>query len=278
MQFPRFWKLAQSGKVFTWGWSDVSAEDALRVARLRQERVFKWLDGDMAEEHARYGYPDRPMREQVLREIPGGAEGEPRAVITRNSYGCLVLNTVGLLFVDVDTPSGSFGDWFRSLFGKKPLDPQTALEQRLRARAEQWVAEQPAWRWRLYRTAAGVRLVATHRELAPEDPAVQQAFDAFGADRLYRRLCQHQRCFRARLTPKPWRCEVSTKPPRWPWADESEQAAFRDWEAEYLRRSLRFATCRFLGEAGTAPVGPGIAEIMALHDEGTQAMADLPLA
>ena len=46
------------------------------------------------------------------------------------------------------------------------------------------------------------------RPIAPAD----QVFDTLGADPPYRRLCRTQKCFLARLTPKPWRCGVA-KPP-----------------------------------------------------------------
>ena len=104
MNFPRFWQVARTGSVWTWGWSDLSDDDALALARQRQQRVFAWIDGrSPVRELARYGDPDRPMREQVLREFRG-PDGQLAAVQTRNSYGCFVLNTAGLVFVDVDTP------------------------------------------------------------------------------------------------------------------------------------------------------------------------------
>ncbi len=62
-------------------------------------------------------YLDRPMREPVLREVKKD-NGELAAVVTRNSYGCLVLNTARVMFVDVDLPElkpeGGFWSRFRS--------------------------------------------------------------------------------------------------------------------------------------------------------------------
>jgi hypothetical protein len=42
------------------------------------------------EQLERYGYPDRPVREPVLQSI-ASATGMPAGLITRNSYGCVVL-------------------------------------------------------------------------------------------------------------------------------------------------------------------------------------------
>jgi hypothetical protein len=45
----------------------------------------------------KYGYGNRPMREPVTKEIRNAA-GELAAAVTRNSYGCHVLNASGALF------------------------------------------------------------------------------------------------------------------------------------------------------------------------------------
>ncbi len=55
-----------------------------------------------AEPPRAYAYGDRPLREEIVRSVAG--DGERAAVVTRNSFGCLVLNTAGVLFVDVDLP------------------------------------------------------------------------------------------------------------------------------------------------------------------------------
>lgn len=277
MNFPRFWQVLQTGRVRTWGWSDTSNEDALAKADERQRRVFAWLDGNREKELGRYGYPDRPMREEVLREFPG-ANGEPAGVLTRNSYGCVVLNTAGLVFVDVDARSPGIGSFFARLLGRKTLPPQEALENGLREKLRAWSASRLDWNWRMYRTRAGVRLMAVHRPFAPDDPLVAQAFEHFGADRLYRALCKTQRCFRARLTPKPWRCDVSKPPWGWPWKDAQAEASFREWEREYVEKTSAYATCHLIEEFGSSLAAPEFAEMIRTHDSATRADADMPLA
>jgi len=278
MNFPRFWKAAQTGKVTTWGWSNTSVEEAMAKARERQARVLEWLKGAKRfDELGRYGYPDRPMREEVLREFPD-ARGARAGVLTRNSYGCTVLNTTNLVFVDVDTPRGSVGSFLGRLLGRKSPDPQTALEQALAAKARSWISARPDWRWRLYRTAAGARLIAVHRPLPPGDPQVQQAFEHFGADRLYRALCKTQQCFRARLTPKPWRCETDRPPYNWPWPNAEAERHFREWEREYTTKTTPYATCRFLEEFGTAPIAREFEDMLQTHDRTTRAHEVLSLA
>ncbi|KAG1246597.1 hypothetical protein G6F68_014572 [Rhizopus microsporus] len=73
--------------------------------------------------------------------------------------------------------------------------------QRVAAFSEQ----HPDWHLRAYRTPAGLRVLAMHATFPPEDEQLQAVFKALGADTLYARMCRLQHCFRARLTPKPWR-------------------------------------------------------------------------
>ena len=62
-----------------------------------------------------------------MQEIKNGS-GEAAAVITRNSYGCLVLNTVRAMFVDIDLPEPKpSGGLFKRLFGKS--DPAPPVNQ-----------------------------------------------------------------------------------------------------------------------------------------------------
>ena len=73
MNFPRHWAKAAANRFQCWRWSDVSVEDARTKAetavRALAER-FKTTEQLPAQDH--YGYPDRPMREEVLREFRNG--------------------------------------------------------------------------------------------------------------------------------------------------------------------------------------------------------------
>src|SRR5688572_20170256 len=104
MNFPRFWAKGQAkaGKrpIDSWGWSDVSMEDAKQRAHENARRTAERLAESSFKDHRRY-YGDRPFREEILQTIQGPT-GAASAHITRNSYGCHVLNTSGLMFIDVD--------------------------------------------------------------------------------------------------------------------------------------------------------------------------------
>jgi hypothetical protein len=282
MHFPKYWMAVRDKDLNAWGWSDQNLAAAEGHAAERLMRIRDWLSRrEKTPLQQRYGYgDDRPMREEVLREFRA-PEGTLRAAITRNSYGCLVLNTADLMFVDVDAPEAKESGWLAGLFGfREPdhtRDPE-AFMNTLMARVNDWVGRWRGWGWRVYRTAAGVRLLATHEPFASNHAMCQTAFEVFEADPLYRKLCATQKCFRARLTPKPWRCEVEKPRGRWPWANEKTEARFRKWEAQYNKAAARYATCKLMGQFGHAQFDPTLRELIELHDSSTGAESGLKLA
>src|SRR5579863_8511692 len=97
MYFPKFWSRgkgqANDVQTHAWGWSDTSLEDAALLGSTRAQRVAEAIArGDRGKG---YLYGSNPLREPVLQELGFG-------VVTRNGYGCEVLNTQSVLFCDID--------------------------------------------------------------------------------------------------------------------------------------------------------------------------------
>jgi hypothetical protein len=183
------------------------------------------------------------------------------------------------MFVDVDLPEPkASGGWLRRLFGWPEPAPQNTAEEGVLARAELWTRKNPSWGWRVYRTRAGLRLLATHAVFDPEATTTEQVFDAMTADPLYRRLCKVQKCFRARLTPKPWRCGFVNPPGRWPWPDAKAEGQFEQWERGYLKACRGHATCALVSTIGYQPVDPAVQQILQVHDSTTRVDSKLELA
>lgn len=232
-----------------------------------------------------YLYADRPLREEIIQTF--GNEDEPDAVITRNAYGCLVLNTARVFFADVDDPAkkqGSnplkplvklLGGWFgASNVAEDILDEGSNSVPK---RMEKLVAASPGLGLRVYRTAAGYRCLVTSREYQPLADDTQQLLSDMGSDPLYVKLCQLQECFRARLTPKFWRCGADCPPARFPWSDSTVEQSMREWEANYQEQSAGYATCELVDEFGYREVLPQIAAFVKLHDQ-LSCKQDCPLA
>lgn len=276
MNFPPYWAKGASGDFSCWRWSSQNLMEAQALAaQAAQQLAERFKHGDIPR-HRGY-YPDRPFREPVLREIKNGA-GETAAVVTRNSYGCLVLNTARVMFVDVDLPEPKRPGLFKRLFGKSETGPPDNPQNEAIAKAEMWARNHSGWGWRIYRTRAGLRLLATHALFDPESAASDGVFDALGADPLYRRLCKTQKCFRARLTPKFWRCRGGRPPTRWPFESAKAENRFNKWQTKYDQLAASFATCELLRKIGGSDMHPGVQLILNVHDETTRAESKLELA
>jgi hypothetical protein len=261
-------------KVERFGWSSVSRHDAIQLAKeLVKESIRNFRNDDTP---GGYPYSDRPVREEIIQELPG--EDGPTAVITRNAYGSLVLNTAKVLFADIDTPKQKttvegLGKLIGSLFGKKAPEAVDPIV----ARVEQFFKDSHNLGARLYRTAAGYRCLVTSHVFDPLSQETNNLLTSLGSDPLYIKLCSVQECFRARLSPKPWRCGVGNPPYRFPWDDSEKEAAMRVWEADYNSAVEPYGICELVGSFGNGQVHPQVASLMKLHD-GMTCKAEARLA
>lgn len=186
-------------------------------------------------------------------------------IVTRNRYGAEVLNSVTHCFVDVD----SFKDsWFKRLLGLSK-SPENLLLEKVAALC----AADAELSARVYRTAHGWRVLLRGQGISPSSERMAYLFRELQADPLYVNLCLKQQCWRARLSPKPFRLGL----PRFPFLTDSEQAVAQmaDWVAEYEEKVSSFGVCRLLDS-----FGPAIEDsIVELHDSSTRALVpDLRLS
>jgi hypothetical protein len=215
---------------------------------------------------------------------------EPAAIITRNAYGALVLNTSRVMFVDVDyypasnprTGGGgpSLGETLGSLWDRlrgKPPTAKVARDERLLSRFEEVVRSRPGLGIRVYRTAGGFRLLVTTTTFNPVSDEAQDLLLAFESDALYMRLCRAQECFRARLSAKFWRCGAEKPPSQFPWVDANEEAKYRQWEQDYHGYANQYSTCELAQTMGESTVHPEVEPILETHDR-LSIRAGAPLA
>ncbi len=153
-------------------------------------------------------------------------------------------------------------------------------ETRALERVEAVVASVPRGRFALYRTPAGLRLLALHATFQPGASATQTLLRDLGTDPAFAQMCELQACFRARVSGKPWRMQVRhIRPNPGIWPVHQDRRALRDaWIADYEAVAPRFAACRHLHDLGTGPIDPRCAQVQRLHDELSRARTDLPLA
>lgn len=300
------------------GWSDISQQDAQALADARTREAFeRVLAGEplpRREDKRPYnGAVGVPIREEII-----AREGD--SVITRNSYGALCLNTPNAFFVDIDFddpgPDAALkrkvrmpllalavlagvvakswmvgiasaivvlvlAAWVIRRLHAARMRRDGGPEAWANARIEALITAHPDWCLRQYRTPAGFRLLVMHRPFDPADPEVEACFNALKTDPLYALMCVRQHCFRARVTPKPWRIGIARhlrpRPGTWPIKPE-RMAERRQWVADYERRSAGFAACGYVRTLGEGRVDPRVDAVRELHDRLCRADSGLPLA
>jgi hypothetical protein len=287
MRFARFWARQTASasdpkgrtvRAAARGWSDESTVAAAAMAREIAGTVARLLAAGQSKLQ-RYQYGDRPIPEPVVREFSDG--NGLRAAVTRNVYGALVLNTRDLMFVDVDVdePKQKAGALFASvvnLFTKRPTVKSGApdpIVERLRS-----IADAHDIGLRIYKTAGGFRGLVTSAAFDPGDAATRALFEEFGADPLYVRLCESQKSFRARMTPKPWRIDLGPPTVSYPCETPDRQSTYDAWQASYESASAKFAVCAFLTEVGADRNTGAFDDLIDFHDKTTGATTGLPLA
>lgn len=275
MDIPRYWRKAEEHVVHpdgnklqlvAWGWSSESESAALDRAQKRLRNLLTRVKNRDPLPN-RYEYGSRPIREEILDEHRDPT-GVTTGVITRNSYGSRVLNAARLLFIDVDRqPVG----WLKRRFSKGAYQPEL---EHLRSA----LAGFAPVTFRVYETAAGLRAMSVSHTFEPDGDAAQRILRDTNSDPAFVHLCRLQKSFRARLTPKYWRCRIRHAPPSYPRQDASSKDAFHAWLREYEERSQSFATCRYIETIGSAPVHADVGDLARLHDAETRAAESLPLA
>jgi hypothetical protein len=293
------------------GWSNESVEAASAMAQARaNEALAEAVAGKQLKKLERKvaynGAEGVPIREEVI-----SRHGD--SVITRNAYGARCLNSPTALFADVDfvtSPNGKsilavvtgfalialllgvflhrwgvglvlfiVGGWLSpyliKLFVATRMRLTGGLLSITKVRIEKFIAERPGWGVRVYETPAGLRLLATHRQFASDEPEVRAFFDAVHADKVYRQMCINQKCFRARLTAKPWRIGISDhiRPRPGVWPINADKLPLRNaWIAKYEEAAANAAACRYVETIGNSKIDANLAETVSLHDQESQAL------
>ncbi|MHC4354521.1 MAG: hypothetical protein ACYS0H_17595 [Planctomycetota bacterium] len=287
MRIPRYWARGSHAgvdprgqeQVFrAWGWSFNSLAGAKEEARARARRIFDALTGGRKPDS--YDYLEYPLREEIVDSI--GPTGEETAIVTRNRYGALVLNCRAICFADVDFPqvksTGVLDALFLLFSAQRRRERARELQEASIEKIRAWSERHPERSFRLYRTAAGLRLLFTDQGYDPVSEEVSNLLGELGSDPLYKRLTLKQECFRARLTAKPWRCGCRRPPNRYPWETTDAERRYRAWQKEYEAKSREYVTCCFLETFGGSFSGVPFSDIVNLHDQYTCRSGNAKLA
>lgn len=205
-----------------------------------------WYDG-------LYKVLDEPVLDKLT------YKSQDLGLITENSYGAVILNTDNMMIIDIDLTDG---DSQGHAIAKYPEQAITAL---------QILEEKEGLSFRVYKTAGGLRAIETTKEWSPSGYDTNKLMKSVYADPLYVGLCWSQECFRARLTPKPWRISG--------YLDKDNFVNGRSWMVELEEQEL--SVCELISGDGK-PIDDKFKSVIEYHDNVTKALIseafDLSLA
>lgn len=113
---------------------------------------------------------------------------------------------------------------------------------------------------------------------SPTGDEMKQLCEFIEVDMLYQKLCQVQQSFRARLSPKPWRCALLPPSVHFPYQYANDQADFDKGLNEYDKVAETYDTCHFVDSIGSGETLPAIAPFVTLHDQHVGATQQQALA
>ncbi|CAM3043429.1 hypothetical protein [Vibrio neptunius] len=279
MKFARYWAKKEfenetgifwQKKLSVWGSSNESQEQAAINAENRRHLMTDFFSGH----HERgddYEYWTGVIKEEILLERQN-KDGEPLAIISRNGYGAAVLNTSNVVFGDIDVFAPSFVDRFLQLFGREKKDKSYYL-----ALIEAYQKRYPDLAFRVYETHSGLRFILTNKLYAPRDKFVDTLFSDLNVDPLYVHLCKKQECFRARLTPKPWRIGMPRPASRFPRSEQSSINEFQQWLGKYNAASVKATSAKYITSFGEHRPHQDVQTVIEIHDQHI-ARTDVELA
>lgn len=269
MKIPKYWHhetkqfTDKKGKQYflsSWGSSLTNINEAKELALSKiNQWVSKLERGEVSNNNY---YHDNSLREELIEEVMDDM-GNLVAAITRNRYGAKVLNTNNFLIADVDAkPVGLFDKLLTLLgVGKKAEDKPAKLNH-----IKNVAAAHPGLAFSIYETCAGFRVFVTGKDFNPTSEASDTLLNTLGSDELYKTLCKSQQCYRARLTPKPWRCSTNRPPNYFPRETPEAKRAFDEWLVAYTKNAAPYSVCIFVEKIGSAPQNATFEKILALHD------------
>jgi hypothetical protein len=268
MKFAKYWSeafVAVDEAIFgktrlsTWGASNESQVQAGINASERATRLGQLISRGF-DALREYEYWNGYIREEVIDEILD-SHGRVLGVLTRNSYGATVLNTESVLFGDIDISELGFFSKLLQLIGQPKKDKAWFV-----SKIEQYQQQNPAYTFKVYETFAGLRVVVTNQVFENYSDSAKALFSALGVDPLYVKLCKAQSCFRARLTPMPWRIGLDRPSSRFPHHEPSAFYSFSDWLKNYELASRNVSTVKLVATFGNAREHPDVDRVLEVHD------------
>ncbi|ASP39003.1 hypothetical protein CHH28_10075 [Bacterioplanes sanyensis] len=292
------------------GWSDSSQQAAEQHAQQRLAEALETLaaTGSVRRMDHKVAYNSTeglPIREEVIANYDD-------IVISRNAYGALCLNTPSVLFADIDFDPHHGGltlPWLLPLViglglswvfapdstgwllglgitlvisliswllaKRKKVEQRRGEGERQLENIRAFSQRYPELHLRIYRTPAGYRVLCMNELFDPRSDRAQQLLKELHCDPLYSQLCFNQQCFRARVSPKPWRIGMQRmQPASGVWPIKAERMPQRSaWVQQYEQTASTYAACHYVERLGAQQTLPETEQVQRLHDDYCRAQA-----
>ena len=163
-------------------------------------------------------------------------------IISICRYGAKVLNTEQYTILDLDDYPIDFFDCL------KPLR-KLSRKERIVFKFEEKIERYPilGTDFRIYETTKGIRVIGK-KYFEPAGKEYRKLMRKLNVDWIYIQLSQKQRCYRARITPKPYRMKFRTIKVTSPLICETEN--YQNWATEYEEKSRAFSVVRLIKTIG----------------------------
>lgn len=147
--------------------------------------------------------------------------------ISRNGYGALIYNTKNILIADVDI------SYLQEDSHLKYKDNYIKYFKGLESSRKEGLI--------LYETHSGFRVVMVDRIADPTSEYSRELLGLLLSDKVYSACCETQKCYRARLTPKPFRVGLRGLDKILIFMDTKST-----WISNYEYHSKQFGVCKFI--------------------------------
>lgn len=224
--------------------SNISKDDARDKAEERCRVIERRIKSRSSKEE--YKVPIKEYVEDVIDESN---------IITVCRYGAKILNTTQYTILDLDDYPFDFFDIFKSV-RKLPKKERIVFKflERLKKMPELGSD------FRIYETTKGIRVIGK-KYVDPSGKKFPSLMRKLHVDWLYIVLSKKQNCYRARISPKPYRMKFKTIKVRSPLDCESEE--YVNWSKEYVEVSQRYSVVRHIKSIGK---DFSYDPVIALHD------------
>ncbi|PID58799.1 hypothetical protein CSB45_02020 [candidate division KSB3 bacterium] len=211
--------------------SNISKEDARDHAKKQALTIEQRISSNKRKKD--YEVPIKEHVEEII---------DDNNIITICRYGAKILNTTDYTILDLDDYAFDFFDIFKAV-RKMPKKDRIVFKFLERLKKYPEIGND----FRIYETAKGIRVIGKNY-VNPAIKSYQSLMRKFAVDWYYIIMSKKQNCYRARITPKPYRMRIKTIKIRSPLDCETKE--YCDWVKNYELSAQKYCVVKHIKSIG----------------------------